>query len=62
MLPLHTNRRVYDESRDLLGNYKTVAGKEKAPHRVIDGDPEECLVSGHFAESELMGGNAVRPI
>ena len=45
-------RRVYDESSDFVGNYKTSIGKEKAHQHVIDEDLEEVLVSGPFRIGE----------
>ena len=49
-----TKRRVYDEARDFLCNYKTVIGKEDALQRANCDDIKEGLLSGPFAESGIM--------
>ena len=53
VFPGKTKRRVYDEQRRFLGNYKTVLGKGDAAQKAIGKDLDGCLASGPFAESEL---------
>ena len=48
VFPGKTKRRIYDDAREFLGNYKTVLGKEEALQKVIDEELEEGLVSGPF--------------
>ena len=48
-----TKQRVYDEQRELVGNYKTVLCKEEPLQKVIEKDSEEGLVSGDSPESEF---------
>ena len=47
---------------EVLGNYKTVIGKEEDLQKLIDGDLEGCRVSGPCPESELRAKYRKLPI
>ena len=50
-----TKRRVYDEQRQFLGNYKTDIWNVGFFTKVIGGGSEYGLLSGTFSESEMVG-------